>query len=228
MSARHGDCYVHPDHKESAISEILCHLPYGVFSVAIAFIVVGFLQGFITGHPLHKVSHRLFHCFHFLHIIFATTGAYLGFMRFTNRVLASVGLSLITATIFCTLSDIVLPHIAGLFFGVDMDLHLCLVSEAHNVLIFWFIGLLNATVIVRNDSLADSAFVVVSHFAHILTSALASLFYLVAEGFTTWYDHMGMLFIMLIIAVVIPCTFSDVIVPIVIGKIGKKYEKHSA
>jgi len=228
MNTSRGDCYVHPTHTESLLSEILCHLPYGIFSVALSFIIIGFVQGFSSEHALHEVAHRLFHSFHFLHIVFAATGSYLGFMRFSKRVFFSAFLSLLSATVFCTLSDIILPYSAGLAFGVDMDLHLCIVSEIHNVLIFWFIGFINGLVIMRNNSLGNSAFVVVSHFAHILTSALASLFYLVAEGFTTWYDHMGMLFVLLIFAVVIPCTFSDVIMPVVFGKIGKRYEKHSS
>lgn len=228
MSTHHSDCLVHPDHKESIFSEIMCHLPYGIFSVAIGFIVIGFLQGFASGENLHHLGHRLFHSFHFLHIIFAASGAFLGFMRFTSKKYIAGILSLITATVFCTLSDIILPYAVGIFFGIEMDFHLCLFSEAHNVFIFWLIGLINGMVIMRNNSLGNSGFMMISHFAHILTSALASLFYMVAEGFTTWYDHMGMLFIMLIIAVVIPCTFTDVIVPVVFGKIGKRNEKHSS
>jgi len=47
---------------------------------------------------------------------------------------------------------------------------------------------------------------------------LASAFYMVSSGFGDWIDQIGLVFILLIFAVVIPCTLSDVVVPILFAK----------
>lgn len=222
-------CHVHQNHESSVLNEVLCHMPYGIFSVALSFVIVSFLYFLSDGaQGMSKHAHVLFHSFHFLHIIFASTGAYIAFMRFTKRVGLALVMSFISAVFFCTLSDIILPYLSGLLLGVDVHLHLCIRSEALNVLIFWAIGLLNAVVLLKNNSATRSSFTAITHFSHIFTSAVASLLYLVAEGFSTWYAHMGILFVLLMGAVVVPCTLSDVIVPVLFGRLGKVDEEHSS
>jgi hypothetical protein len=54
---------------------------------------------------------------------------------------------------------------------------------------------------------------------------MASLFYTVANGFDDWYRSMGILFIFLFIAVIIPCTLSDVVVPLYFARGGRKNAK---
>jgi hypothetical protein len=56
------------------------------------------------------------------------------------------------------------------------------------------------------------------HFGHILLSSMASMFYMVSHGFIDWYHQMGLVYIVLIVAVVVPCTLSDVIIPTILGK----------
>ena len=66
-----------------------------------------------------------------------------------------------------------------------------------------------------------------SHAVHILISSLASVFYLVSHGFTNWYAHIGNVFLFLIIAVVVPCTLSDVVTPMAFARRDKGDERHS-
>ena len=63
-----------------------------------------------------------------------------------------------------------------------------------------------------------SLYAITSHVAHIFVSSLASTFYLVAHGFSNWYDNIGFVFLSMIVAVVIPCTLSDVVVPMTFAK----------
>lgn len=217
---KHQDiCHTHTDHECSIFDEILCHLPYAIFSVALGFIILSFLTFFGLGDASaagtnKKGFHVLFHGFHFLHIIFATTGSLVAFSRFSNRIIKGLLVSLASALFFCTLSDIVLPYCAGLVFGMNMNFHICLYSEIHNIIPFLFVGLLNGFIMSQHDISSKSFYSKWSHFTHILISALASLFYVVGEGFEHWHHHMGLLFLVLIIAVVVPCTFADVIVPV--------------
>jgi hypothetical protein len=224
-------CHGHDNHTTTSVwQEVVCHMPYGIFSVALSLIVVSILFFIAGGYSpaMYRNAHILFHTFHFLHIIFATTGSYMAFMRFTRRPYFSVAMSLFSAVVFCTLSDILMPYAGGVLLGFKVSLHLCIATEIFNVLTFWAIGLVNAIVLMQNTALDRQSFTGLTHFSHISTSAIASLLYLVAEGFTTWYDHMGILFVLLMGAVVVPCTLSDVIVPVLCGKLGRAHEKHTA
>ena len=61
------------------------------------------------------------------------------------------------------------------------------------------------------------------HFLHTFISAMASTFYAIGNGFSDFHTEFGMFFLMILVAVVIPCTLSDVIVPIVCAHfIGEK------
>ena len=139
----------------------------------------------------------LFHSFHFLHIIFAMTGCLVTFSRFSNKILKGVLSRLLSSFVFCTLSDIVLPYLAGTILGVHMHFHICILSEFHNVIPFYLIGLINGLVMSKHSSAIKGFYSVGSHFGHILISSLASLFYLISEGFTAWHSQMGLLFLFL-------------------------------
>jgi hypothetical protein len=107
-----------------------------------------------------------------------------------------------------------------------MHFHICFYSELSNVLPFLFVGIITGFVLSANHSSKQGGYSLTSHTVHIFVSALASAFYLVGHGFTNWYAHIGMVFLSLIIAVVVPCTLSDVVVPIMFARADKKNEKH--
>ena len=107
-----------------------------------------------------------------------------------------------------------------------MHFYICLISEMYNIISFLIVGLLNGLIMSQHTADNKAMYSVISHFGHILTSSLASLFYLVGEGFFFWYKSMGLIYILLIIAVVIPCTFADVIVPVFFARARKNNEKH--
>ena len=82
-----------------------------------------------------------------------------------------------------------------------------------NLLPFLAVGILNVMFLRKHHSSMLSMFSLGSHIAHILISSLAALFYIVSHGFSNWYPQMGILFLFLVVAIVVPCTLSDVIVP---------------
>jgi len=215
------------DHREhrcgnssTVLNELIYHMPYAIFSVALALGMLSVLYSVMSIEEIHSKSDILFHSFHFLHLVFASTGAFIIYLRYSSSVLRGFIVSLFSTVIFCTLSDVILPYCAGLILGVHMHIHFCFLTELQNVVPFVCVGLLNGYIVHRNAvGLWDSK---VFHFAHTLVSALASLFYVVGHGLEHWYVHMGLLFILLIIAVVIPCTCADIIVPVFFAKLDKK------
>lgn len=217
-------------HEHTLMSELMCHLPYAIFSVAFALVILSFL-GFSSAanqdqSTFLRSMHTMFHSFHFMHIVFATTGCIITFLRFNKSVIKGLLVGLFVPSFFCIFSDSILPYIGGRLLGVPMHFHLCFVSELANVLPFLFVGLLNGVIMSKHHSSQQGFYSVSSHFVHILVSSLASSFYLVSHGFTNWYSSIGVVFLFLIFAVVIPCTLSDVVIPMMFARGGKKDEKY--
>lgn len=217
------ECQVHEDHGCSLMEEILCHLPYAILSVALALVTLSFMD-FMSPGPerLSQAAHNLFHAFHFLHIVFAATGTFITFSRYSRNVFAGLMVAAVASLTFCTLSDVILPSIAGAMLGVPIHMHICLFSEWDNILPFLFVGLVNGLIMSRHDNAVKSYYSVASHFIHILVSSLASLFYMVGEGFTDWYSQFGLVFLLLIVAVLVPCTLADLVVPSMCARVDIK------
>lgn len=213
-------------HEHSVWSEIMCHFPYAVFSVAFSLIILNFMD-FISNqntNDLSEVWFTMFHSFHFMHITFAAVGALITFLKVTKgkHILKAVIFSGISSSIFCILSDIVFPYLGGRLLGVDMSFHICLLHELDNILPFLAVGLLTGWVLSKHEEDTLGMFGLWSHFTHIFVSSLASSFYMVSNGFTDWTCQIGYVFLVLIVAVVIPCTLSDIAAPMYLAKLGKR------
>lgn len=215
-------------HSHSVWDELLCHIPYTIFSLAFSFAFVGILN-FITlasqadsSLQIYRGYHILFHTFHYLHIIVAVTGAMITFFRFSTNIIRGFLVAVLAPTFFCVVSDIMLPSIAGSLLGVNMHMHICFLDpvDAFNLFAFMLAGVICGTALLRHEE-SLKVFALRSHFLHIFVSCLAALFYTVAHGFDAWYDAMGILFVFLFIAVIIPCTLSDVVVPMYCARNGK-------
>ena len=222
----HLHSHDHDAHQHSMMSELFCHLPYAIFSVAFSLIILSFFSVFtmsiVDPAIVKKGSKALFHSFHFMHIVFATTGTMITFFRFSKNYLRGLIVSIISPTFFCILSDAVLPYIGGTMLGVPMRFHMCFFTEPQKVVPFLIVGLINGFVMSRHHGSKQGGYSVSSHALHIFVSSLASTFYLISHGFTNWYASIGNVFVMLIIAVVVPCTLADVVVPMTIARAREK------
>lgn len=228
-----GDQAHSHEHGHTIYGELVCHLPYAIFASAFALAILSFIS---VGHTDVKrlciTAHGLFHSFHFMHIVFASTGTLITFFRFTPRTPGSFfgGVSktkallvgIVSPMVFCTLSDAIIPYFSGMMMGVRMDFHLCFLTEWRNIIPFLVVGLVNGLILSGHHEGRRAVYSLFSHSVHILVSALASLFYLVAYGCTDWLDSIGMVFLFLIIAVVVPCSLSDIVVPMILAQNNKK------
>jgi hypothetical protein len=204
--------------------ELACHFPYAVFSVALSFVGAALLGYFYFGASpaaVEQGSLVLFHSFHFLHIVFAATGAVLTFFRYSNQVVKGLVLGALNAAFFCILSDVIMPYLVGVCLGVEMELHICFMHEMHNIIPFLVMGVINGYLLSKHHMGKKSFYSIWSHFTHILVSSLASMLYMISHGFHDWTPFMGILFGFLVIAVVVPCTLSDVVVPMYFARSGK-------
>jgi len=219
-------------HNPTVLGELIAHLPYAIFSVALSMVLLGFTSYFSVlqkdGISLSNGSSILFHIFHFLHLVFAATGALLSYYRFSAGIIKPIFVTTVATIFFCMLSDTVLPYIGGRFLGIHMHFHICFIDEFWRVIPFLAVGILNGFIISHYHKALQSSYMFFSHFTHILVSSLASAFFFVSHGFSNWYEYSGLVFLFLIVAVVVPCSLSDVVVPMVVARADKKDEKHKA
>ncbi|MGZ6250598.1 MAG: hypothetical protein ACXWL2_01070 [Candidatus Chromulinivorax sp.] len=222
--------------------EFLHHFPYATLSVALALMLLTLINVFFNnGIGVQEVvssccSHHagcvhasgldiLFHSFHFIHILFATSGTIVTFRRYSNKIWAGLLVGTLSSMVFCTLSDVLLPYAAGRFLGVDMDLHICFASELSNILPFLIVGLINGWVMTQLPEFITKENSLFLHFLHTFISAMASIFYAVGHGLSDFYSYFGMFYLLMVVAVIIPCTLSDVIAPIFFAQFVGKSQK---
>jgi hypothetical protein len=218
-----GSACCHADnvhHTSSIAHELLCHFPYAVFAVALSLV---FLTLFGYTKPAdHHEMHSLFHTLHFLHIIFAATGTVLVFRKYGGSLLGASFFGAVLPAFFCTLSDAIMPYFGGLMFGIPMHLHFCFRDHLSTILLFLAVGIVNGIVMSFHDAEGQRRYASTAHFLHIFISAFASTIYMISHGFNDWYEHMAFVFCFLLIAVLIPCTLADVVVPAFFGSISAK------
>ena len=226
---------------QSFYHELLHHFPYATLSVALALMLLTLINVFFnSGIGAHEIasacSHHsgcshasgldiLFHSFHFAHILFATSGTIVTFRRYSDKVWAGLLVGTFSSMVFCTLSDVLLPYLAGRLMGIEMDLHICFASELSNILPFLFVGVLNGWVMTQLPEFRTQENSLFLHFLHTFISAMASIFYAVGHGLSDFYTYFGMFYLLMVVAVILPCTLSDVIAPIFFARFVSKNKK---
>jgi integral membrane sensor domain MASE1 len=100
-----------------------------------------------------------------------------------------------------------------------MHFHWCFVSHLDVVLPFLLVGVFNGWAMSSHPTSSKLFYSVTFHFVHIFVSSMAAMLYLLSFGFYGWGDRMGFVFIFLIFAVLVPCTMSDIVVPMLFARI---------
>jgi len=206
--------------------ELLAHLPFSIFSTVGGMMLVAILtfigQPFY-GEKLPDAFRELFHIFHPVHMLFSATATTAMFWQYERRVVKALIVGLAGALLVCGASDILIPHVSGLMLGVKMHFHICVIEHPGLVLPFAAVGVL-AGFLASGHIVRATVF---SHSVHVLISSSASLLYLVSFGLQNWTDQAGWVFIFVVLAVMVPCCFSDIILPLlVVTKEGGKTPIH--
>jgi len=163
----------------------------------------------------------LFHLFHPVHMLFSAAATTAMFWRYERRILKAVIVGLIGAIGVCGLSDIVMPHISLSMLGKSVPWHICVLEHPQMVLSFAAVGVLVG--LAASAGVARSTFF--SHSLHVFSSTMASIFYLIGPfGRLGWIDSVGVVFLFVIVAVMVPCCLSDIVFPMLLAK--RARERH--
>lgn len=165
----------------------------------------------------HGAAGTFFHMLHFAHIFFSAVVTAAMYRRYRANIALTIAVGYLGSIIFCSLSDIIVPFVGGAIMGIDMHFHLCAVSGWYILHPLAFAGVFIAFIrpITRFP-----------HFGHVLLSTWASLFYLLSFGIANWLIWLPAIFVILLVAVWIPCCLSDIVVPLLVA--GKDSEPVAA
>lgn len=196
------------------ISELLEHLPYSIFGVIIGIVMMGLLTfvaiSLNTKHLLPNAAEELFHVFHPIHILLSALVTTAMFWKHERRFLKALLVGLIGSIAICGVSDILLPYLGGKLFGRQMHLHICILEHPNIIIPFAFIGVLFGFLVPSTIEKSTEF----SHSMHVLVSSMASILYLISFGITDWIHMIGGIFLITIVAVMLPCCLSDIVFPL--------------
>ena len=192
-------------------TELRYHLPFSVFSVAVGITVLGIMSALMGMINFSQASYKLFHIFHPLHMLFSSMATTAMFWRYERKLVKAIVVGFIGAVGICGISDIVMPYYSGKLLGVKMHWHLCVLEHPQIILPFTAVGILIGLLVpeVRKST-------IFSHAVHVLISSMASILYLVSFGLSEWVNVIGMVFIYMILAVIVPCCTSDIVFPLLL------------
>jgi hypothetical protein len=199
------------------LSELIEHLPFTVVSSIVALILVGIMTAVVFDLKQNFIAQgaqKLFHIFHPVHILFSATATSAMFWRYEKKVVKAVIIGLSGSILICGISDVIIPFCSGFFFGKNFKFHLCILEHPFIILPFVTTGIVIG--LIAMEKVQKTTFF--SHSGHVFTSSMASMLYLISFGLVDWFNHVGSVFIIIIIAVIIPCCTSDIILPLLFTK----------
>ena len=207
------------------LEELRTHLPYTLMGVGIAIVFLAAVYWIIIrlGHrDEHATLENLFHLSHFAHIFLSAIATTAVFYRNENNVLKTTAVAFFSTFFACGLSDLILPYAGGFLLGAQMHLHICLIKEPVWTLLICGLGIWVGLL----SEVKWGKISYLGHGSHVFVSSFASLFYLVTFGLENWVPLIAGIFIITVVAVVIPCCSSDIIIPLsfVTGVHGHEHE----
>lgn len=171
------------------------------------------------GHDHDSPATQFFHLFHPAHMLFSAVATTAMFARYERRKGKAIFIGLLGAIGVCGMSDIVMPQLSLYVLGYQTPWHVCILEEPGLVLPFALLGVVIGAV--SAGGVARST--VFSHSLHVLTSTMASIFYMVGPiGLTSWIDIVGQVFLFVVIAVTVPCCLSDIVFPLFMSKAARE------
>ena len=184
--------------------ELKEHVPFTAIGALTGITIMAIVV--LCNVPSH-ISQTAFYISHPLHVLLSalvTTAMYMRYRKakFWAAVLIGWSGSIGVATI----SDAMIPYLSGTLLQVNMEFHVPFIEE-------WWINVLALAGIAIGYWRQTTK---IPHFGHVLVSTWASLFYIMAFGIADdWIPLLPFIFLILFLAVWIPCCLSDIVYPLV-------------
>lgn len=225
-------------------NELTSHLPFSMLSVTLGLVLAGLICFFtddaqlasaqrsieaVTAHDHGDHGHDhaggteadgstlgflvLFHLFHPAHMLFSGAATAAMFYRYERRVAKALIVGFSGAVLVCGISDIAMPSAALVFLGKNVHTHICVLEHPMLVLPFAATGVALGVLAASGGVVHSTIF---SHSLHVAVSTMASIFFMIgAFGRLEWINDLGVVFLCICLAVMIPCCLSDIVYPLI-------------
>ena len=186
------------------VEELKEHIPFTALGALAGILVMAIV---ILSNVPHHISHTVFHTLHPLHVFLSALVTTAMYMRYKKRkIWAAILIGWTGAICIGTLSDALIPYLGGTLLHAEMEFHVPFLEIEH-----WWISLFALAGVGIGYWRQTTR---IPHFGHVLLSTWASLFYITAYGTADWIPLLPFIFLILFIAVWIPCCLSDIIYPL--------------
>jgi len=188
-------------------NELKRHAPFTLFGAATGVLIAWLIVAGFIPQTVSQPAFDVLHPFHVFLSAFTTAAMY---RLHRKRLIPAIIIGYLGSIGIATLSDIIFPHLSGRLIGMKMGhIHIGFIEE------WWLVNPL---------ALAGIALALwrpttkMPHYGHVLLSTWASLFYLFAHGQADWLPLLPFIFVILFVAVWVPCCLSDIIFPLLFVK----------
>ena len=206
------DHHCHEHHDESKDlplilkTEIMGHLPFTILGLIFGLVVVA-----VGSYWFHVIlTEESFHFTHFMHIFFSGAAAAALMTYYEASYGRSVIIGMISSIILCSLSDTVIPYWGAQLMGKDPVFHLCAIEHPLWVILVALVGTNVGLIWLKGFEHCSKW----NHLFHIFVSSAASGIYLFSFSRSFAAHEVVGVFIILFIAIFVPCLVSDVVVPL--------------
>lgn len=199
----------------ATVEEFREHLPYTLLAAAVALGLLGavtFLARLMDRQSvLPSAAQNLFHTMHFFHLFLSAIATTAMFWRYDRRRMKAVLIGVVGTVVPCGASDIFFPLLGGWFMGASMEAHICFLEHP---LLVWPFVLTGVFVGFLLPPVRQSTHL--AHGGHVLLSSAASGLYLISFGMADWIRFAPFVFLLLVVAVMVPCCTSDIVFPLML------------
>jgi hypothetical protein len=182
--------------------ELKEHIPFTALGAASGIIIMVIV---VLGNAPSQISQTAFYVSHPLHVLLSALVTTAMYMRYRKAKLWAAVLIGWTGSIgVATISDAIMPYLSGSLLNARMEFHVPFIEE------WWinFVALAGIGIGYQRQTTK------IPHFAHVLVSTWASLFYFTAFGIADWIHLLPYVFLFLFLSVWIPCCTSDIVYPL--------------
>lgn len=190
-------------------NELKSHAPFTSFGAITGIIILTIM---VLGNVPSGVSRTLFYILHPVHVVLSaivTTAMYKRHSK--GKVWAVILIGYVGSISIATLSDVVIPYLGGVLLTLKMEFHLGFIEK------WWLVNPMALIGIAIGYWKPTTKF---PHAGHVLLSTWASLFYFTAFGMANWIPLLPFIFLILFLAVWIPCCMSDIVFPLLFTRDG--------
>ena len=195
--------------------ELKEHVPFTALGALTGIVIMVIV---VLGNVPSHISQIAFYTSHPLHVLLSalvTTAMYMRYKK--GKIWAAILIGWTGSIGIATISDAIIPYLGGILLHIPMEFEVPFIETTKMPVIG-----IEKWIVINSAALAGIAIgywrqtTKIPHFGHVLLSTWASLFYITAFGTMTggWIPLLPFIFLILFLAVWIPCCTSDIIYPL--------------